>query len=241
MLKIAYCDDMEQDRNNILLALSQIEDKWQDEFEIAGFKSGEDLCSNLKENSYDIILLDIVMKGIDGIETAKIIKSMDTNSFVIFISSYDKRLKEMFGFKTLAFLDKPLEVSQLENALNEAYNIMKKDENNIFVYTKNKVQKYVYFNDIIYMESVNHRVEVLTKKEKIVINETLKNIWNTLKTNDNFIMPNRSYIINLRYSFMESSSTFNVTNCNLIVSVGRTMKEETKQRYLNFIRRNKQL
>lgn len=222
-----------------MIALSQIEDKWQVEFEISDFESGEELCLNLKENSYDVILLDIIMCGIDGIEIAKIIKDMNVDSFIIFISSYDKRIKELFGFKTLAFLDKPVQVAQLENALNEVCSIIKKDENNMYVYTSNKVEKYVYLKDIIYVESINHRIEIFTKKEKIVINDTLKNIWNALKINDDFVMPNRSYIINLKYAFMESSSTFNIINYDIVISIGRTMKEETKNRYLNFIRRNK--
>ena len=51
MFKIAYCDDMEKDRNRIMYALSQIEENLIEEFEFVSFNSGEELCANLVNDS----------------------------------------------------------------------------------------------------------------------------------------------------------------------------------------------
>lgn len=90
MLKIAYCDDVEKDRDNIVFALTQIEEKWKEEFELYSFSDGESLCAAVAKNHYDIILLDILMNGIDGIETATRIRAMGEENLIIFISSYDE-------------------------------------------------------------------------------------------------------------------------------------------------------
>ncbi len=76
MLRIAYCDDMQQDRDAIMTALTQIEVRWKEEFKTFSFTSGEKLCESMKEFHYDVILLDIQMKGIDGIETATRIRNL---------------------------------------------------------------------------------------------------------------------------------------------------------------------
>ncbi len=236
MLKIAICDDEKVYRNSAIGALTHIEEKLNKEFQIFTFSSGEDLCNNLHSNRYDVILLDIIMDGIDGIETAKKIHSMNVNSYIIFISSYDKRLKELFGFKTLAFLDKPLVVNELENAIVQVFNLIDREKENIFVYTSNKIQSFVYLKDIVFIESKGRKLEINTSNETININETLKNTWDKLSSNSNFLMLNRSYIVNLKYARMTNSTTFYINSHNISITVGRTMKEDVTNRYLKFIR-----
>lgn len=237
MLKIACCDDMLDDRNDVMYALTQIEQNLGTEFEISFFNCGENLCESLKINSYDVILLDIVMDGIDGIETAKNIYSMDVDSYIIFISSYDEKVKNLFGEKTLAFLDKPVKADELQTVIKKVYTLIKKEDNNIFTYKDNKVEKFVYLKNIIYIESKGRKVEIITTLEKIVINETMKNIWSVLQKSDYFLMLNRSYIVNLKYAKMINSNTFNIQSYDLDIKIGRTMKSDVEQRYFNFIRR----
>lgn len=239
MLKIAICDDEVESRNNVDIALAQIEKRWKTEFVIVPFSSGKELCENLKNNSYDIILLDIIMDELDGIETTKKIRSMDLESYIVFISSYDKKWQQLFGRKTLAFLDKPVDVDKLEENLTEVYNLIEreKDKNNIFVYSVNKAKKFEYFKNIIYFESTNKRIEMVTTKGTVIIYDTLKNIWNELQENSEFMMPNRSFIINLRYATMDSISSFHIDKLNLDIQVSRAIREEVKNEYMKFLRR----
>ncbi len=238
MLRIAICDDEVEMRDTVEKYLYHIEEKWNQEFEIKQFSSGESLCENLENNRYDVILLDILMgSGIDGVDTAKKICEMNVKSYVIFISSFDKRVKELFGVRALAFLDKPLEIEQLEINLKKVYDFLEKESDNVFVYTFNKVQSFVYLADIIFIESKRQKIEIHTTKEVVIVNETMKDIWNKLQTKDYFLMLNRSCIVSLKYAKMINPSTFYIHNDNMEVTVGRTMKDDVKQRYIKFIRR----
>lgn len=239
MLRIAICDDEEKDRENIWSLVHKVEEKWKTEFYVSRFSSGEALCEDLEKNKYDIILLDIIMKGISGIDTAKKIYSMDIESYIVFISSYDQRLRELFGTKTLAFLDKPVNAKQVEDVLLQVDALIKKDKENVFLFTANKVQQFVYLKDIIYFESRHQKIEIVTIDDRIIIYDTLKNIWNTLESKDEFLMPNRSYILNLRYAYMDSANSFNISKLDMKVSIGRKGKNTTTQRYLEFLRRNR--
>ncbi len=237
MLKIAICDDEEQCKDNIRVALSHIEEKWKTNINDKYFSSGKELYENLIENTYDVILLDILMDDDDEIEVAKKISEMGVNSYIVFISSFQERWRELFGTKTIDFLDKPVDVDKLEIQLKQVLNLLKSEKDDVFIYKINGVEKFLFFKDIIYFESVNQRVEIVAVKETIAINDTLKNIWNRLKINDNFIMPSRSYIVNLKYTNMINSDSFVISSHNLEISVGRTMKKEVSKRYLKFIRR----
>lgn len=234
MLKIAYCDDIKTDREKIISSLSHIESKWNEEFEIESFSNGEDLCENLIENHYDIVLLDILMDGIDGIEVATRIRSLGEDVLIIFISSYDNRLKEMFDFRTIAFIDKPLETEKLEEALRKAYNIIKKDNTNIFCYKKGGSLQYVPLKEIIYLESRRNEIIIHTNKYKDSYYNTISTVWAQLSSTNQFVMPHRSFIFNLSYVTLKSNKIV-VRDTDEIYNIGERYKADTEERYLQYL------
>ena len=234
MLKIAYCDDIAEDRDNILIALTQIEEKWTDKFEITSFSGGEELCQEIKNTHFDIILLDILMNGIDGIETATRIRAIGEESLIIFISSYDKRIKELFDFRTIAFLDKPIDVSMLETAISKAYSIIKKDIDHVFTYNSQGSVQHISIKDIIYIESRRNEVTIHTTKGSESYYNTLTSVWSTLQRFDRFIMPHRSFIFNLNYVSIKADKVY-IRQTGESFNVGSKYKEDTHNRYMAFL------
>ncbi len=239
MIRIAICDDEKSMRDNVKRELYHIEEKCGEEFYIKEFDDGKKMTKDLENNIYDVILLDIIMNEQDGIETAQKIREMDLESYIIFISSYDKKWQQLFGVRTLGFLDKPVSLKKLEMTLREVSTLInrEKEKNNVFAYTVNKVKKFEYYKNIICFESTNKRIEMVTTTETMVIYDTLKNVWNEVQENAEFVMLNRSFIINLKYSVMDKSNSFYIKRLGLNVSVGRAVKEEVKNKYMKFLRR----
>ncbi len=237
MLKIALCDDMERDRNAVIVALKQIEDKWSDKFEVAAFSNGEVLCDDIEKNYYDIILLDIQMNGIDGIETATRIKSINPKALIIFISSYDDRLKELFSFRTIAFIDKPVSVEALEKALLDANEIIKKENELIFSYSKDGSTLYIPIKDIMYFESRRNIVLIHTNTNEETFYSTLTSVWKQVKDTNQFIMSHRSFIFNLKYVNIKSDNVI-IKETGEHFKIGIKHKEDTQERYLNYIEKS---
>ena len=252
MLKIAYCDDCPRDRAKIMASLSNIEERWKEVFVMQSFDSGEALCEDLKQNSYDIILLDIVMSAMDGIETARTIRSMGESSKLIFISSYDDKIRELFQHGTIAFIDKPFEVEVLENALQVAHDIIKKDENEdrVFSYKKHGQLCFVPTKDILYFITHKNQVEIVTCKTQLIYADQIKNVWNIMSKNKEFIMPNQSYIFNLKHIMLKSNMIFLKSGLRIrsskhskidpnhdmeSVNISRNYKDETCKRYMNYV------
>lgn len=234
MLKIAYCDDMEQDRNNIMHALTQIEELWKQEFNICSFSSGESLCKDMIKNHYDIVLLDILMDDMDGIETATRIRSLGEDSLIIFISSYDERIKELFDFRTIAFLDKPIEVDKLEKSLMKAYNIIKKDNEIFFSFTINGSRQYLSIKEIIYFESRRNEILIHTNKGIESFYDTLSSVWQQLQSTGQFIRPHRSFVFNLKYVTIKSDKVI-IRDTKEAFNIGAKYKEDTLERYFSYI------
>ncbi|MFV0518848.1 MAG: LytR/AlgR family response regulator transcription factor [Lachnospirales bacterium] len=235
MLKIAFCDDFEDDRASVKNSLIEIENKWEVKFATASFSSGEALLEDIKKNNYDIILLDIIMSGIDGIETARKIRDINKSSLIIFISSYEARLKELFGFRTIAFLDKPIVTCDLEKALIEACDIIDAEKEIQFKYNKNGVEYFISTRDIMYFESVRNKIFVHTKNITEDFNGTLKGVWEQLENNKDFVFTSRSYIFNFNYINLKSDKV-ELKGSGENFNIGRNLKSEVRERYLKYIR-----
>ncbi len=228
MLKVAYCDDMQSDRDNIIIALTQIEEIWKEKIDRHSFNSGEDLCESMIKNHYDVILLDILMDGIDGIETAMRIRRLGEESLIVFISSYDEKIKECFDYGTIAFLDKPVEVTKLEKALSKAYEIIKRDNEVFFTYTEKGTVQYVPMKDIIYFESKRNVIWIHTSKGEKKFYDTLATVWKKLELSPQFIMPHRSYIFNLKYVKIKSQKVI-IKETNETFNIGTKFIESTQK------------
>lgn len=236
MMKMALCDDCKEDRVSILDCLARLEEDRNLLFDTSIFEDGQSLCESIKENSYDVILLDIMMTGLDGIETARRIRSMGEDSRIIYISSHDERLRELLRVGAIAFLDKPIKYSDLEHVLLQAWQMIQEEKETIFCYRKNGKPYFIPIRDILYFESNKNLVIIHARKVNISYTQSLIHIWEEVKQYDVFVMPAKSYIVNLKYFYL-NQNTIQLGKNKESINIGRAYKEETMNRYLDYMNR----
>lgn len=194
-IKIAICDD-EYIHRKILL--KYIEKLFLNEpYEVLEFSSGEDLLSNYP-GELDVLLLDIQMLGINGIETAKKIRIFDTNVTIIFTTAISDFMQEGYEVRAFRYLLKPINYNDFSKHLiqckNEILNNKKKyisikeiDGGKIII---------IPINSILYVE-VECRITLIhTDNEVYKTREIIKNFENELKKHS-FYRCHRAYLINL--------------------------------------------
>lgn len=234
MLRIAYCDDVKKDRDDIIRSLGQIEDKWCEPFDVVPFSSGENLCENLINDYYDVILLDILMSGISGIETATRIRALGKDSLIIFISNYDEKVKELFKFGTIGFLDKPLQTNELEETLLYATNLLRQNNHTYFSFKKNGTMEHIPVRDIMYFENDRNAIILHTIYENVRYYGTIKSIWERLENDIRFIMPHRAFIFNLSFISLGLDKV-TVKSTGECINIGKKYSEDTQNRHLKFL------
>lgn len=238
MLKIAICDDFEKDRDKIMACVSNIEEQWNEEFHLEIFSSGEDLLEKSNRTYFDIILLDIIMiDGIDGIDTAKEIRKKGDESLIIFISSYQEKWRELFSFSTIAFIDKPIVTSKLEEAIKYAKQVIKKNQNHLFVYENNKLKNFIHLNSIVYFQSQGKTMEIHSKKNVIEYRDTLANVWEQVTLYDEFVKISKSHIFNLNYICI-SPGYITIIETGEVFNIGRKYKQELRDKHFTYMERN---
>lgn len=85
-------------------------------------RSGEDALAVYDEVKPDVVTMDIIMPGMDGLETAQAILEEYPEAKIIMVSSlaYDDTFEEAKSIGAKAFLDKPFDKEQLLAALDQA-------------------------------------------------------------------------------------------------------------------------
>ncbi|MCR4650093.1 MAG: LytTR family DNA-binding domain-containing protein [Lachnospiraceae bacterium] len=210
MFRIAICDD---EMTSLLInkALTeQILDEEKIEYEITTFEDMFTMINGvMDENSeYDLLLSDILAVGMNGIEAAEEIRRLGDKMPIVFISSTAEFALDGYRVNALRYLQKPVQMDKLREALLEAYaNIGKKKKDYLSFQVADRFYK-VNLDDIIYLESMGRDTHVVTKNETISVHSKFSDMEKQVPAK-RFIRCHRSYIINLsevkdiaRYRFL---------------------------------------
>lgn len=202
IIKIAVCDD------EIIFAgkMKTIIDTYcmekQIPYEVDLYQSGRDFITNsIKMMGYQIVFLDINMEGIDGLETAKELRKLCKETFVIFVTAFINYTLEGYKVDAIRYLLKTSE--NFEQSVYEALNaVFQKMEYTPIIrkFCFQEGNKNVALERILYIESVLHKLTFHILEEDIIsytMYETLNNI--TGMFNKDFVRIHQSYLVNLRF------------------------------------------
>lgn len=193
---IAIIDDELIQREYLFTILNSW--KSSNELNIKMFNNAEAFLFDYEENKdYDILLLDIEMEKLNGIELAQKIRRDNEKVQIIFVTGFSDYISLGYDVSALHYLIKPVSTDKLHHVLNKAINILSKKEQNIIIKVDGQ-NIIIKLNDIIYIESLGHYININTiKKEEFVIKNGINKFMKEL--NENFVIPHRSYIVNLKY------------------------------------------
>lgn len=106
------------DEKNIRFTLQK---SLEDEYEVTTAVNGEDGLDKFKKDEYDIVLLDMKLPGMDGIEALKQIKEKDKTANVIIITGFGSvdSAVETMKLGAIDYLNKPFTPDEIKEIVNE--------------------------------------------------------------------------------------------------------------------------
>lgn len=195
--KIAVCDD-EQTQAELLAVIVQ---KWSGRFshacEIRTFPSAEAFLFAYEDDSaYDILLLDVEMRDISGIDLAKKIRHDSSRAEIVFITSHFEFYGEGYDVDALHYLIKPVDEEKLMAVLTKAAEKLSAEPPSVILTCDGETVK-VYETDIVYVESDLHYIAVHTKDKEYKIKENISSFAE--KLSGDFYRAHRSYLVSLKH------------------------------------------
>lgn len=227
---IAIIDD-EQIQREYLLTIIKLWKK-SDELNIKTFHNAESFLFDYEDNKdYDILLLDIEMDKINGIELAQKVRKDNERVQIIFITGFADYMSMGFDVSALHYLMKPVSKEKLHQVLDKAVNLLSKKEANIIIKVDSQ-NIIIKLTDIVYVESFGHYISINTvdKKEytvKIGINKFVEELDN------NFIIPHRSYIVNLKYVKSISKNSI-ILDDSKEISMAKNNFDDINKAFINY-------
>lgn len=234
MIKISICDD-----NNIELEKAAcIVHKWaskaNNEVNIMTFDNGDSLLDNQKIEPADIILLDIMMPLLNGMETAKELRESKSNAKIIFLTSSPEFAVESYDVKASGYLLKPVSEEKLIALLEDCTDSVNTEPDNIIVKTVTGYQK-LYIQKIECVEAHNRKVAITLIDGTVVeSSDTFTNVTEFIDEKYGFFKCHRSYIVS-----MDSVDKFNsveiVTKSGKHIPIARGFAKPFKDAYFAYM------
>lgn len=233
MFNIAVLDD-ESVEIEYLTTLTQ---EWAQATEtavnISGFASAEAFLFEYEEDkNFDILLLDIQMKAMDGIELAEKIRENNRSVQIVFITGFPDYISRGYDVSALHYLIKPVEKEKLFEVLSKACDNLKKEEKFILLSVDNESFK-INLKDIIYVEAFGHSSCVVCKNGEYNVKLPISDIAKML--DGSFAKCHRSYIANLQH-ISRITKTDAVFDNEKIIPVSRRMYNDVNMAFINFYR-----
>ena len=217
--RIAICDD----EQNQIEYITSIVTSWSNHkghsCEIRTFASAEAFLFEYEEDkAYDILLLDVEMKSMNGIELAMRIRKDNNRAEIIFITSHFEFVGEGYEVDALHYLIKPISVEKLTQVLTKAAEKLSVEPPSVVISCEGETVK-LYESDILYVESFLHYIVIHTKDNEYKIKENISVFEN--KVSDVFYRIHRSYLVSLKYITRISRTSVNIGNTELPLSRGK--------------------
>jgi len=212
---------------------------------VAEASNGQQVLNLCQEDNIDIVLLDIRMPGMDGIETAHHLKKLENAPAVIFTTAYDEYALQAFDAHAIDYLLKPIREERLQEALNKnqrlsqaQYSALEKTSKKAAQHISARVQgglKLINIDDVIYFHAEHKYVTVYHQAGQVLIEESLKSLQeryqqNFIRVHRNALVAinqlqtlNRSNIGHFTLSLKNSENTLEVSRRHLS-SVRKIMK-----------------
>lgn len=203
MFRFAICDDEYYFRQGFKEIISDYMMNKGLNFHIDTFASGEEFIAlGIEMVKYTIVFLDVNMSKMDGVTTAKEIRMISKEIYIVFVTAYVDYTLEGYKVDAIRYLLKNSNnfkstISECMDAVIDKinYSVIKK------VFNFNESKKEISLDRLLYIESKLHKLEfhIMEQDMKVyTMYETLNGMEHEL-TGYNFIRIHQSFLVNLKY------------------------------------------
>lgn len=197
MIQIAIVEDDKKVIECLQKYLARYEKESSNTFKIHVFEDGIDIVNDYRP-IYDVILMDIQMKKMDGMTAANEIRKLDKEVILVFITNMIQYAIKGYAVNAVDYLLKPLKYFTFAECMKRIEFYLRQKMKNYLVLSTNGGILKTDINEICYMESIGHYIYIHKTNEVISVLETMKNMEQNL-SDKGFFRCNSGYLVNMSY------------------------------------------
>ena len=216
MIRVAIVEDEAAVREQLAGYVQRCTRQYGTLFEVTMFTDGLEILEEYRP-VYDIIFLDVEMPQLDGMETARRIRAMDSEVQLIFITNMAQYAIKGYAVGALDYVLKPVPYFAFSQQLRKAEEQLRRRARHYLALPVEGGMRRLDSSLIYYLESEGHRVHFYTEEGDFVAAGTLKAFEEKLAERP-FARCNSGYLVNLAQVRELRQSTVQVGPCELQVS-----------------------
>lgn len=197
MIHVAVVEDEKEYIEQITSYLRRFEEEEKEEIKITVYQDGDDITAEYRAQ-FDIILMDIQMKFVDGMTAAEEIRKMDSEVIIIFITNRTQYAIRGYEVDALDYVLKPVSYFAFSQKLKKAVARIKKKESRAVVLQIRGGMVRIDTDDIYFIESEGHTLIYHTVSGEYKISGSIKSIEEKY-AEFGFSRGNSCYLINLSH------------------------------------------
>ena len=235
MIKIAFCDDDME----VLHQMNELIDRYRvernEDITYAAFQSPFELLTEIEKGIRpDILFLDVVMPGQNGMDVAKEIRQYDTNMKIIFLTSSPEFAVESYSVGAYFYQLKPIWEESffwlMDAVLAECE---KKKKNSLILRSKDGITR-INLQQLEYCEVLGRKLLFHLENGAVLESAgSLDDLAGQLMQYSNFFRPHRSFLVNMEYIQNISSRSIKMVN-DAEIPIPHGKCSEIKNTYMEY-------
>lgn len=241
-MQIAFCDDDLSILNEVHVLIDQYRVERNLDIRYVAFQSPLELLAEIEKGMrFDILFLDVIMPGENGIEAAREIRKYDTNVKIIFLTSSEEFAVQSYTVGAYFYQLKPIWKESFFRLMDVAVSECKKEQQkSLIVRCKTGIVR-VELERLEYCEVIGRIVQFRMQGGTVFERAgSLDEVWSQLVPFENFLRPHRSYIVNMDYIQTISYKTITMLD-GVEIPIPRGKYAELKDKYLEYAFSRKQV
>ena len=234
-MTICYCEDESAQAKAFAIKI----DQWAKNKNIAVhtdlFESAEEYLFKAEQNTYDVIFLDISMRGQNGMELARKIREKEKDVIRVFVTSDASYVFDGYEVGAYRYLMKPVDEKKLWEILDYARTQKEVEEENYILVKKDSQSVRINLKDIIYIEAQKHYVNLcMENKESINIKTAFTELLQETQEKSGIVLAtHRSYAVNIE-KVVRIGRTECVLTDGSVVPVSRSFYKEVNEAFIKY-------
>ena len=229
-LTLALCDDRPEEREALLALLEQAPIPTA----CTQFGSGEELLEAFRPGAFDLVLMDIYLDGMTGVEAVQKIREMDESIPIAFITTSTEHALEGYRLSVVKYLEKPVRQKDVDDLLRLVQR--QKGSAPTLTVRQDGAERAVPLSRLLYLEQQGHHVRLVFRDGGVLqLYGKLSSLLPQLEGQP-FFCPHKSYCVNLAFvrGINEEYQCYKMSD-GKNVPISRTNRKAAKKEFEDYL------
>ncbi len=227
-MRICLCDDEPQMLKYISGKVAEL----MPNARIREFADGKSLLAGWQEENCDVLLLDIDLPDISGLEVAARMEDMDNKPLLVFVTGHDELVYDSLLFHPFGFIRKNFLDEELGKVLFDCEKELSRREQ-FFVFKSNNENIRLGTAQILYLESDGNYLKLFTEDKEYRFRDTISVVNEQLR-DKGFIRFHRGFLVNQEAVKVLGTDEVQLVN-GARIPIGRSYAEAAKKQWMRYM------